>query len=540
MIDNLSITLAQLNPTVGDLEGNARKILEVWEKAESDLVLFPEMIVCGYPPEDLVLKPFFLKRVRAQVEEICKTSKGFKASAIIGCPWVIDGETYNVVHLIHGGKIITTQTKYNLPNYGVFDEARIFEAGPLPDPIEFNGAKLGVLICEDMWTPDVAAHLKRGGAEILLVPNASPFETTKSETRLDLAQKRVAETGLPLVYVNQVGGQDELVFDGGSFVLDASGVLTHHAPLFEADVSTIRHPEMFALKDLTNRPIDPSARALQDDSALIYRALVLGLRDYTRKNGFKGVLLGLSGGIDSALTAVIAVDALGAKNVYCVMMPSPFTSQDSLDDAKAQAEKLGCAYEILSIEPAMKAFESIIPDLKGVAHENMQSRARGLILMALSNSSGKMLLSTGNKSEMAVGYATLYGDMNGGFNVLKDLYKTQVYALSNWVNREKEIIPARIITKAPSAELRNNQTDQDSLPPYDVLDDILECLIEHDMGLDEIVKRGHAEGEVRRVWRMLDMAEYKRRQAPPGVKITSRSFGRDRRYPITNKFTNHE
>ncbi len=516
-----SITLAQINPTVGDLEGNQAQILDVWEQAESDLVVFPEMVSCGYPPEDLVLKPFFLERVRAQVQALCAASKGFKAGAIIGCPWVIDGATYNVVHLIHGGAIIATQVKYNLPNYGVFDEARIFKAGPLPAPIDFNGAKLGVLICEDMWYPDAAAHLHKHGAEILIVPNASPFETTKGQTRLELAQMRARETGLPLVYVNQVGGQDELVFDGGSFVLDAKGALTHHAPLFEKSITT---SDDTAVVDILSA------------EEKIYAALRLGLKDYTRKNGFSGVVLGLSGGIDSAISAVVACDALGAENVHCVMMPSPFTSQESLDDAKALADTLGCAYDILPIEPAMEAFEDIIPDLNGVAHENMQSRTRGLILMALSNSSGKMLLSTGNKSEMAVGYATLYGDMNGGFNVLKDVYKTQVYDVSRWVNRDEEIIPERIITKAPTAELRENQTDQDSLPEYDVLDDILSCLIEHDMGLEEITQRGHSADEVSRVWRMLDLAEYKRRQAPPGVKITSRSFGRDRRYSITNKF----
>ena len=535
MIDNFSITLAQLNPTVGDLAGNKAKVLNVWREAESDLVLFSEMIVCGYPPEDLVLKPFFLKRVRETVDALVQESKGFKAAALIGCPWVIDGKTYNAVHLIHDGKIIATQTKCHLPNYGVFDEARIFATGTLPAPMEFNGKKLGVLICEDMWFADTAAQLKDQGAEILLVPNGSPFEISKSETRFDLARKRVAETGLPLVYVNQVGGQDELVFDGGSFVMNADGEIVFRLKAFEEDVVVYCHSAR-ETEESQNTKGDSSSLPPRNDNAVIYKALCLGLKDYVLKNGFSGVLIGLSGGIDSALSAVVACDALGAKNVHCVMMPSQFTSQNSLDDAKAMADNLGCPYEIIPIAAPMAAFESVIPDLSDVAHENMQSRSRGLILMALSNSSGKMVLSTGNKSEVAVGYATLYGDMCGGYNVLKDLYKTQVYAVSEWINRDQEIIPARIITKAPTAELRDNQLDQDSLPPYEVLDDILECLIEHDMDVSEIAVRGHAEDEVPRVWRLLDIAEYKRRQAPPGVKITSRSFGRDRRYPITNKF----
>ncbi|MGB0719742.1 MAG: NAD+ synthase [Bdellovibrionales bacterium] len=529
-----SITLTQMNPTVGDLDGNAAKIIDVWKNADSDLVVFPEMVLCGYPPEDLVLKPTFLEGVRVHIDAYVQASTDLHAAALIGCPWVIDGRTYNVVHLIYKGKIVATQAKHHLPNYGVFDEKRIFASGPLPAPIDFNGRKIGVLICEDMWFADVAAHLKQQGAEILIVPNASPFEIGKHARRIDLAKARTGETGLPLVYVNQIGGQDELVFDGGSFVMDAGGAVVNALALFEEEVSTFSPP----LTPAESSP--PQAGGIEGGSESIYAALKRGLSDYVRKNGFNGVVLGLSGGVDSALAAAIAADALGPQNVHCVMMPSPFTSQDSLDDAAELAQNLGCPYEIIPIQKAMNAFESTIPDLTGIAHENMQSRIRGLILMALSNSGanagGKMVLTTGNKSEMATGYATLYGDMNGGFNALKDVYKTQVYALCAWRNAQSPVIPPRILTKAPSAELRADQKDQDSLPPYDILDDILECLIERDMGIAAIAARGHDEAVVTRVYKLLRASEYKRYQAPPGTKITSRAFGRDRRYPMTNGF----
>ena len=517
------------------------KILEVWRHSEADLVIFSELITCGYPPEDLVLKPAFIDAIHAQIDDICEQSKSFQSAALISTPWRIDEQIYNALLLIEGGEINHVQCKHHLPNYGVFDEMRVFARGDMPSPVSFRGHMLGLMICEDMWHADVAAHLKKQGAEVFIVPNGSPFEITKDDTRIDYAKARVSETGLPLVYVNQVGGQDELVFDGGSFVMSQNGDILFQAPEFIEGVYPITLSQD---NDVWIAAGAQSAPSLSDEEEL-YSALVLGLRDYVEKNGFSGVLLGLSGGIDSALSAVIAVDALGADRVQCVMMPSPYTSQASLDDAAALAKNLGCPYETISIEKAMEAFSETIPDLKDVAHENMQSRSRGLILMALSNSSGKMLLSTGNKSEMAVGYATLYGDMCGGFNALKDLYKMQVYTLSKWRNTAKPegalgpsgaVIPENIITKAPTAELKDNQTDQDSLPPYEVLDDILECLIEHEMPVTEIVKRGHDEDTVRRVWRMLDLAEYKRRQAPPGVKVTPRAFGRDRRYPITNKF----
>jgi len=528
MSKTLNITLAQLNPTLGDIRGNVADILDIWNNAKSHLVVFAEMAICGYPPEDLILKPAFLSAIKDAVETLCIQSKSFKAAALISCPWIIDGAAHNVVHLIENGEIKHTQSKHHLPNYGVFDEQRVFTAGPLPGPVEFRGKQLGILICEDMWYPDIAKHLQQGGAEILIALNASPFETKKDETRLDYAKARVSETGLPLVYVNQIGGQDELVFDGGSFTMDASAGIVFQGAEFKEDIYDISFDGVSIS--------GPQSIPQYSDDEELYQALVLGLRDYINKNGFPGVLLGLSGGIDSALSAVIAVDALGADKVHCVMMPSPFTSQASLDDAAGLIEALGCPYQTISIEKAMETFETTIPNMTGTAHENMQSRSRGLILMAMSNSSGHMVLSTGNKSEMAVGYATLYGDMCGGFNVLKDLYKMQVYALSRWRNTQGHVIPENIMTKAPTAELKDNQTDQDSLPDYEVLDDILECLIEHEMDLDEICQRGHDETTVKHVWQMLDRAEYKRRQAPPGVKITSRAFGRDRRYPITNKF----
>ncbi|HRQ61498.1 MAG TPA: NAD+ synthase, partial [Alphaproteobacteria bacterium] len=456
----------------------------------------------GYPPEDLVLKPSFMDAIEHAVAELCAAR--MKNAALIGTPWRVDSQLYNAALLIEKGTIKAMSLKHHLPNYGVFDEKRVFAAGPLPKPLEFHGHKLGVLICEDMWLADTAAHLKAQGAENLIVLNASPFEMGKDLQRKTHAATRCKETGLPLTYVNLVGGQDDLVFDGGSFEMDASGQVTRQLPFFEDGSET-------------------------EGIGLVYNALKLGLHDYVRKNGFTKVLLGLSGGVDSALVAVLAVDALGADNVQGFMLPSRFTSQDSLDDAAELAKILGISLETYSIEDALKGFESTLPDLKGLAHENTQSRIRGAMLMALSNERGALLLSTGNKSEMACGYATLYGDMNGAFNPLKDVYKTEVYKLCEW----RGCIPQRILTKAPTAELKENQTDQDSLPPYDILDDILKGLIEDDLGINDIP---HDKALVARVYALLNRAEYKRRQACPGVKITSRAFGRDRRIPMTNKF----
>ena len=518
------IVLAQLNPTVGDLRGNFDKITTVLKnhRGKADLVVFSEMITTGYPTDDLVLNPYFIDRIEHYVHELAKEIKDI--TFILPTPWRIDGKLYNAALVIAGGEIKHIITKYHLPNYGVFDEKRIFtRAQEMPTPYDLGGTKLGIMICEDMWFDDVAQHLKEQGADIFIVPNGSPFQTDIAARRQHQALSRVKETGLPLIYLNQIGGQDELVFDGNSFAMDSEGNITDSFPAFK---------EHIALLD------GQTATQSSDETKTIYKAVTLGLRDYVQKNNFPGVVIGMSGGIDSALSAAIAVDAIGAENVHCVMMPSPYTSQESLNDAAECSALLGAKHDIIPIEPAMSAFHSILEsnidkNNAGTTFENLQSRARGIILMALSNAEGKMVLSTGNKSEMAVGYATLYGDMCGGFNALKDLYKTQVYELSRWRNTQGVVIPENIINKAPTAELKPDQTDQDTLPPYDVLDDILQHLIEHDTAPEKIP---HNNETVMKVWRMLDIAEYKRRQAPPGVKITSKAFGRDRRYPITNGF----
>jgi NAD+ synthase len=553
--DRLAIAMAQIDPTVGDVGGNAARILRARREAAAlgaDLVVFPELTVSGYPPEDLVLKPAFLDACRARVEALAAETGDGGPAVLVGAPWRDGGRTYNSALLLDGGRIAAVRHKHDLPNYGVFDEKRVFAAAPPQGPANFRGVRLGIVICEDMWTPDVCETLAESGAEILLVPNGSPFEADKSDERLQLAVARVVETGLPLLYVNQVGGQDELVFDGASFALGADRRLVAQARAFGEDM----------LLTEWRRAEDPDRPGGRWECAparverpvggveAVYRALVLGLRDYVEKNRFPGVLLGLSGGIDSALSAALAADALGADRVRCVMMPSPYTSRDSLEDAAACAELLGCRYETIPIGPAMRAFDEMLaPAFAGrdpdVTEENLQSRARGITLMALSNKFGHMVLSTGNKSEMSCGYATLYGDMCGGFAVLKDVWKTTVYDLCRWRNETLpdgargpagRVMPERILTKAPSAELKPDQTDQDTLPPYDVLDGILQGLVEREEGIATLAGRGFDPDTVERVWRMLDRAEYKRRQAPPGVKITRRSFGRERRYPITNAF----
>lgn len=525
VINDLKITLAQLNPTVGDLKGNLAKIQQVRDdNADSDLIVYSELITCGYPADDLILKPDFIDAIEKIVEILIQESRQNKPYLIISTPWRDSGKLYNTALVIGNGAIQFQTFKHELPNDGVFDEKRIFEAGPLPKPYIYKNTKIGIMTCEDMWHPHVSSHLASLGAEILIVPNGSPYHMDVSGLRKMHARMRFNDTALPIIYVNQVGGQDELVFDGGSFIMDESGKTTHTLPLFKEGTLCTRDK--------------PSIAPNISENETIYSALVLGLKDYVEKNGFPGVLIGLSGGIDSALSAAIAVDALGANKVHCVMMPSPYTSKDSLDDAKKCAQLLDVKLDTISIEQVTTAYDDMLnpyidKNNAGTTFENLQSRARGMILMALSNANGKMVLSTGNKSEMAVGYATLYGDMCGGFNALKDLYKGQVYELSKWRNKQSLVIPKRIITKAPSAELKPNQTDQDSLPPYDILDSILESLIEKDLGPDDIK---HDRELVLRVWRMLDAAEYKRRQAPPGVKITTKAFGRNRRYPITNKF----
>jgi NAD+ synthase len=549
MTDSLVMALAQLNPTVGDLAGNAAKIRAARTEAakgRADLVVYPELIVCGYPPEDLVLKPAFQQAVEQTVHALAAETADGGPAMLVGAPWVSQGKLYNAVLLLDGGRSAATRFKHDLPNYGVFDEKRVFAAGPLPGPIAFRGVRLGVMVCEDMWTPDSAECLAESGAEIIVVPNGSPYESQKIDERINLGVARITENGLPLVYVNQVGGQDELVFDGASFVLNADCKLAAQMPSWEECVRLTRWTRGGNGWSCEVGEIDRPLPRIEE----IYRALVTGLRDYVTKNRFPGVILGLSGGIDSALTAAIAVDALGADAVRAIMMPSPYTSRESLDDAEGVAKRLGIRLDTVSIEPAMKAFGAMLAEpFKGtnadITEENIQSRARGITLMALSNKFGHMVVSTGNKSEMSVGYSTLYGDMCGGYAVLKDVYKTTVFELSRWRNQARgkglrgpagEVMPARVITKPPTAELKPDQTDEASLGPYAKLDDILFCLVEREMAVADIVARGHDEAYVKRVWRMLDLAEYKRRQAPPGVKITRRAFGRDRRYPITNGF----
>ena len=550
MTDRLTIALAQLNPTVGDVFVNADLLRAARDQAKTqgaDLVMASELVISGYPPEDLVLKGSFQDTVRTVVSALALETADGGPGVLLSAPWVESGKIYNAALLLDGGRIMAVVPKFDLPNYGVFDEKRLFSAGPCPGAVNFRGLKLGIMTCEDMWTPKVAKGVMEDGADILLVLNGSPYERDKTGTREVLAQDRVRETGLSLVYVNQVGGQDELVFDGASFVVGADGKVCAQLPSFASDVTSVG----FVLDNDTLMPsASPLAVKLDDDEA-IYRALVLGLRDYVNKNHFPGVMIGLSGGVDSAITAAIAVDALGADRVHCVMMPSPYTSKESLEDAAQAARTLGIKLDTISIGPAMNAFDDMLKELfvqhaKDTTEENIQARSRGMILMAMSNKFGYMVLSTGNKSEMSVGYSTLYGDMCGGYNVLKDVYKTRVYDLCRWRNANHpkdlegpggDVVPTRIITKAPTAELKHDQTDQDSLPPYADLDDILWCLIEQEMSTAEIAARGHDKDLVRKVWSMLDRAEYKRRQAPPGVKISSRAFGRDRRYPLTNGFT---
>jgi NAD+ synthase len=549
MTDRLSIAIAQLDPTVGDIAGNLAKLATARAEAArlgADLVVASELYVAGYPPEDLVLKPAFVAACQDAVRAFARETASGPA-VLLGTPWRQDGKLYNAAVLAEGGAVSALRFKYDLPNYGVFDEKRVFSAGPAPGPMAFRGVRLGVMVCEDMWSPDATETLTESGAELLVVINGSPFESDKRDTRVTLAVARVKESGLPLLYVNQVGGQDELVFDGASFALDAACDLRIHAPCWrEALILSEWTRGSDGRWSVATGLLTPPSQAAE----AIYQALVLGLRDYVRKNRFPGVVLGLSGGIDSALTAALAVDALGADRVHCVMMPSPYTSSDSLEDAALAAQLLGCELRSIGIGPAMRALDAMLaPSFVGrspdITEENIQSRARGVTLMALSNKFGWMVLSTGNKSEMSAGYATLYGDMCGGYAVLKDVYKMTVFELSRWRNLHRPpgllgpagaVMPERVITKPPSAELKPNQKDEDSLPPYAVLDDILHGLVEREMTVAEIAATGHDEAMVRAVWRMLDRAEYKRRQAPPGVKITSRAFGRDRRYPITNGF----
>jgi NAD+ synthase len=543
MTDRLKIAFAQMNQRVGDLEGNAAAMLDMRRRAAgADLLMCPELQLTGYPPEDLVLKPEFVRRTMETAEKLVEATIEPGPAMLIGTIVSEGGLNYNAMILADGGRIVGRTLKRELPNYGTFDEKRVFAPGPLPEPIEFRGVRLGVPICEDIWQEVVCSHLAEAGADLLLVPNGSPYELDKDISREKLVRSRVVETGLPLAYINRVGGQDELAFDGSSFVMHPDGErVVQMADWEEALLVTdwVRTPDGWRCETRCEHELD----AFPAD---VYRAMTVALRDYVTRNGFPGVILGLSGGIDSALSAAIAVDALGPGKVWGVMLPSKYTSPESLEDARECARLLGCRHDVVSIVPGVDALEGMLPQLSGPAAENVQARLRMVALMALSNAHGQMLLTTGNKSEMSVGYATLYGDMAGGYSVLKDAYKMTVFALSRWRNAHKPegalgpdgpVMPARVITKPPSAELRPDQKDEDSLPPYAVLDRILEGLVDKEMSVKEVaVATGEDMELVADIEAKLLKAEYKRRQAPPGVKIGSRNFGRDRRYPISNFF----
>lgn len=552
--DTLRIAVAQLNPTVGDIAGNlalAREARLDASKMGADLVLFTELFLSGYSPEDLVLKPAFVSKCMEAAQELAKDTADGGPGVAIGVPWR-DSESglHNSVAIMDAGEITTVRHKVDLPNYGVFDEKRVFDQGPMPGPVNFRGVRLGIPICEDIWGDlDVCETLAESGAEILLVPNGSPYYRDKMDVRLQIVLKQVIESELPIIYANQLGGQDELVFDGGSFVVNLDKSIPVQMNQFERSVvvTTWRRDET-SEGWVCDRGVQAK---LADTKECDWRACVLGLRDYVNKNGFKNVVLGLSGGIDSAIVAAMSVDALGEERVRCVMLPYHYTSDESLKDAQDCANALGVRYETVPIYEPVEGFLSALKATfadtdEGITEENLQSRARGVILMGISNKFGSMVVTTGNKSEMSVGYATLYGDMNGGFNPIKDLYKMQVYDLSDWRNKHMppdclgpngEVIPQNIIDKAPTAELREGQTDQDSLPEYPVLDKILESLVEDEKSVDEIVdETGFERATVERMEHLLYIAEYKRRQAAPGVKITRRAFGRERRYPITNRF----
>ena len=548
--NTLRIATAQLNPVMGDIAGNILKAKDAWSEANrhgADLVIFTELFVAGYPPEDLVLKPSFSAACEAAVAELAKITADGGPGMIIGLPLRRSSGLHNAIQVIDGGKIIAERFKADLPNYGEFDEKRVFQAGPMPGPVNFRGVRIGIPICEDIWGElGVCETLAESGAEMLLVPNGSPYYRQKIDVRHQIVIKQVIETGLPILYANQFGGQDELVFDGASFAINADKSLAFQMSQIEETVSVSTWKRREGGWVCEQGPMS----VIPEDEEADYRACMIGLRDYVNKNGFKDVVLGLSGGIDSAICAALTVDALGEERLRAVMMPYTYTSQDSLVDAKECAALLGCRYDIVPIfEPVDGFLKSLGPVFEGtkegITEENLQSRARGTILMAISNKFGSMVVTTGNKSEMSVGYCTLYGDMNGGYNPIKDLYKMQVYGLASWRNTHVPpgalgpsgmVIPQSTIDKAPSAELRPNQTDQDSLPPYPALDDILECLVEHEMKVSDIIARGHDKATVERIENLLYIAEYKRRQAAPGVKITRKYFGRDRRYPITNRY----
>ena len=552
MADTLSITLAQLNQSVGDIAGNAAAMLAARGRAPgSDLIVFPEMQLIGYPAEDLVLKPALVARAAAELERMATATSDGGPAMLVGSIFVIGGALHNGVALLDGGKVAAIRLKHELPNYGTFDEVRLFRPGPLPEPVVFKGIKIGLPICEDIWQPDVCRHLADLGAELLICINGSPYEIDKDTLRIDgVAKRRAVDTGLPLAYLNRVGGQDELVFDGASFVVNGDGALAIQMTDWEEQEVTTRWTRSDTSGKSGWRCDQGEIAQLADHPEDIYCAMVLALRDYVDRNRFPGVVLGLSGGIDSAICAAIAADALGPDRVWCVMLPSRFTGQLSLDLAAQCAAMIGCKLDTIPIAPAVEAFDTMLSGsfadvAVDITEENVQSRIRGVTLMALSNKFGPMLLTTGNKSEMSVGYATIYGDMAGGYNPLKDAYKMTVFAISKWRNlnkpkiglgRDGPVMPEAVITRPPSAELRPDQKDEDSLPPYPVLDGILLGLVEHEKSVDQLVAEGFERETVVRIERLLNVAEYKRRQAPPGVKLGTRNFGRDRRYPITNAF----
>lgn len=530
----MKLAIAQINCTLGDLKGNAAKILHYAELAKQQdvqLLLTPELSLCAYPPEDLLLREGFFSATWAALQDLAAKVTGI--SVLVGHPHRKNGKCYNAASLLQDGKIAATYHKHVLPNYAVFDEQRYFDSGTESCVFEMEGVKFGLSICADIWHKNPASLARQAGADVLLVLNASPFSIAKQESRYDAIRDRIAETGMAVIYANLVGGQDELVFDGGSFAMNGLGELTAQAECFTEnmlvlDISTDAQPQ---------GPIAP----LPETDARIYQALCLGVKDYIQKNHFPGILLGLSGGIDSALTMAIAVDALGADKVHAVMMPSPYTASISIEDSREMVGLLGVHYDEFSILPMFEDFQktlsnSFVGRSVDATEENLQARIRGTLLMAMSNKFGSLVLTTGNKSEMSVGYATLYGDMAGGFAVLKDVSKMWVYRLSRYRNTLGYVIPERIITRPPSAELRPDQTDQDSLPAYEVLDAIVECYVEQNKSILDIVALGYPETDVRRVVRLIRLSEYKRRQSAVGIRITERGYGKDWRYPITVRY----
>ena len=544
----MKLFLAQLNNIVGDIEGNLNKAIDVLQdakKLDSDLVIFSELFLSGYPPEDLVLKKSFVSACKNALDSLITYSEEKELGVIIGLPIYEKNKLFNAAAVIDKGQLIGFSKKINLPNYSVFDEKRVFNKNNTPEIFNFRGIKLGIPICEDIWMDNVCKELKDQGCELIISPNGSPFDKYKINQRKTIIEDRVTEVKTPFVYVNQFGGQDELVFDGSSLVMNGNKEVVFEAPSWEENTSVVEFN--VSAKKFNDLPFE---KAQVSDLENIYMAMVIGLRDYVTKNNFPGVILGLSGGIDSAFCAAVAVDALGKDKVNAYMLPSVYTSKNSLDDAKDCAKRLEIHLDSIPISNTFLSLEDSLEELfKGlptdITEENLQSRIRGTILMAISNKIGKMLITTGNKSEVSVGYSTLYGDMNGGFNPIKDIYKTELYALANWRNlnvpknvllTKKNIIPETIISKEPTAELRDNQKDSDSLPSYDQLDQILEGLVEYELSTNELEKKGFSRDEIKKVENLLYVSEYKRRQSAPGVKISLRNFGRDRRYPITNKY----